>query len=159
MESSSGDGPSATAGQESGGTLPVEPNPYPFCGDGVCSQTDYGISGQSNVRPNTTACNADCPQTCGNEKCEALPDMWNGCHEAECTPKPPEPIMVCPFPEWALPYNQGFVNPWHPGLKDWVPGDKVRNFNNCYECIDTDGCPTASPGSFPNTWKPVSCDC
>ena len=151
---------SGGAGQQSGGTGgSSEPNPYPSCGDGVCSQTDYGISGQSYVRPNTPACNSDCPQTCGNQKCEALQDMWNGCYEAECTPKPPEPILVCPFPEWTLPYNKDFVNPWHPGLKSWFLGDKVRSFNSCYECIDTDGCPTASPGSFPDVWKPVSCDC
>ena len=39
---------------------------YPWCGGGVCSQTDYGISGDHYVRANTPACNSDCPQTCGN---------------------------------------------------------------------------------------------
>jgi hypothetical protein len=137
-----------TAGQASGGTGTVEPKPYPSCGDGVCNQTDYGISGQRDVRPNTAECNA-----------EALKIMWNGCCETECVVKPPEPIMVCPFPEWQLPFNQGFVNPWHPGTHSWWPGDKVKvpNGANCYECIELDGgCPTASPGSFPDTWKPVS---
>lgn len=152
----------SSAGQPGGGTATVEPNPHPSCGDGVCSQTDYGISGQSYVRPDVAACAADCPQTCGNAKCEALQDMWNGCYEAECTPKPPEPIKVCPFPESRLRFGTGFVNPWRPGTYNWWPGDKVKapGAANCYECIELDGgCPTASPGSFPDTWKPVSCEC
>jgi hypothetical protein len=57
--------------------------------------------------------------------------------------------------------QNAFVNRWHPGTHNWWPGDKARQINapNCYECINVDGCPLASPGSYPDTWKPISCEC
>lgn len=151
----------SSAGQPGGGTSTTEPNPYPSCGDGVCSQTDYGISGQSYVRPETAACAADCPQTCGNQKCEALQDMWNGCYEAECTPKPPEPILVCPFPEWTWDSsaNKDFVNPYRTGAFNWDPGNRVhRALDRCYQCIAY-GCGGDPLGFGATDWKLIACEC
>lgn len=150
-------------GQPTAGTggSTTEPDPFPSCGDGVCSQTDYGIEGGAYVRPNTAACNADCPQSCGNAKCDALHDLWNGCYEAECVAKPPEPIVLCPFPEWESPYLDTFVNPYYPNVPHvkWTVGDRVRRGNYCYRCTDYE-CQEAPPSLIMGEpWQPIGCEC
>jgi hypothetical protein len=132
------------------------------CGDGVCTSADYDFHDGNRKVADFPECHAECPATCGNGVCDAIHDTWQGCPE-ECEVKPPEPIVLCPYPAWASPLPATFVNPYHPNVPhiSWTVGDKVERTDNgkCYQCTDYE-CKAAPPSTIPGEpWQPIPCDC